>query len=426
MIRDLFMTTGKFFCVLLLLGQGVSAGTDEALVAQLALVPPNPVAEDPAKSMVSEKQSRDLLEIVRSMEQRERWFFQVFALATYFYVFFMGATIGSFLNVVIYRAPRGEDLIVRGSHCPCCGHRIRPRDNIPILGWLILRGRCRDCQSEIPPRYLFVELLTGLVFLGLFFLEVVSTGVNLPGMQETRLGGVAFTVWEWDWKLLGIWAYHCAWACLLICFALIQYDGQRIPPVVAGTAAFVGWLPALLAPDLRPLALWEPKPDWLHGISRGFADGLLGGIVGGIFGAIWDVSKRTRDAIRRWRYTALFSLTGIFLGWQAAVSVSLLLVPFIVVIRLLAPVRPGVQDAIMPMASAVHIAAWSWLLRIPVWPGRETSFLATTGGITLAAVLAAVGSRLHARIDDSSPTPEKELSAGDTSAISSPVAPENF
>jgi len=68
--------------------------------------------------------------------------------------FLFGTVIGSFLNVVIHRVPRGESVVTPGSHCPRCGAGIRPIDNIPLLGYLRRRGRCRDCGETIPGRYL--------------------------------------------------------------------------------------------------------------------------------------------------------------------------------------------------------------------------------------------------------------------------------
>src|SRR5256885_1576521 len=83
----------------------------------------------------------------------------------YAWLFCLGATVGSFLNVVIYRLPRGKNLAYPGSYCPWCGHPIRLFDNIPILSWLVLRGRCRDCRGPISPRYFLVELLVAMMFL---------------------------------------------------------------------------------------------------------------------------------------------------------------------------------------------------------------------------------------------------------------------
>ena len=87
--------------------------------------------------------------------------------------FVLGLVIGSFLNVVITRVPKGASIVHPGSRCPSCGTPIRPRDNIPVVSWLLLRGRCRECGWRIPARYLLVELATGVVF-GLVALAVVA------------------------------------------------------------------------------------------------------------------------------------------------------------------------------------------------------------------------------------------------------------
>ncbi len=86
----------------------------------------------------------------------------------YFFVFLFGITIGSFLNVCIYRLPKGESLITNNSHCMTCGTQIKRYDLIPVFSWLILRGKCRACGAKITPRYMIIELLTGLVFLAVF------------------------------------------------------------------------------------------------------------------------------------------------------------------------------------------------------------------------------------------------------------------
>ena len=76
----------------------------------------------------------------------------------------LGLMIGSFLNVVAYRLPRGESLIAPGSHCTSCGEPVKPWDNIPVLSWLMLRGRCRGCGEHISARYPLIELATGIAF----------------------------------------------------------------------------------------------------------------------------------------------------------------------------------------------------------------------------------------------------------------------
>src|SRR6476659_4531270 len=76
----------------------------------------------------------------------------------------LGLVVGSFLNVVAHRVPRGESVVRPPSACPRCGTPIRNRHNVPVLGWLVLRGRCYDCSLPISPRYPVVEAATGLLF----------------------------------------------------------------------------------------------------------------------------------------------------------------------------------------------------------------------------------------------------------------------
>lgn len=83
--------------------------------------------------------------------------------------FLLGSAVGSFLNVVIYRLPRRESIIFPSSHCPSCGHRLLSKDLIPILSYVLLRGKCRYCGTKISPRYILVEVISGLYFALVFY-----------------------------------------------------------------------------------------------------------------------------------------------------------------------------------------------------------------------------------------------------------------
>jgi len=108
-------------------------------------------------------------------------------------IFVVGLAFGSFMNVCIYRLPRDLSVVRPRSACPDCEHPINSYDNIPILGWLILRGRCRYCKARISPRYLIVELLTGAIFLACY----AHFGVGLATIKYCVLGflllGLIFT-----------------------------------------------------------------------------------------------------------------------------------------------------------------------------------------------------------------------------------------
>lgn len=91
----------------------------------------------------------------------------------------LGAIVGSFLNVVAYRLPRHESLVKPASRCPRCGAPVKPYDNIPILSWLLLRGRCRGCGEPISPRYPLVEALTGVLCAGAVLAHDSAAGIAL-------------------------------------------------------------------------------------------------------------------------------------------------------------------------------------------------------------------------------------------------------
>ena len=103
--------------------------------------------------------------------------------------FLVGACVGSFLNVVVYRLPRGKSLIRPASRCPQCNHPIRPWDNIPIVSWIFLRGRCRDCGSNISGQYPLTEALIGIWFLScsLVTMNTVSTWRISPWILSVLL-----------------------------------------------------------------------------------------------------------------------------------------------------------------------------------------------------------------------------------------------
>ena len=90
---------------------------------------------------------------------------------------FGGLIVGSFLNVVIYRLPRGESLVTPRSHCPGCDRPVRPRDNVPVLSWMLLRGHCRDCHEAIPGRYPLVEAATAGLYVAV--VAVHGSGASL-------------------------------------------------------------------------------------------------------------------------------------------------------------------------------------------------------------------------------------------------------
>jgi leader peptidase (prepilin peptidase)/N-methyltransferase len=90
-----------------------------------------------------------------------------------------GAALGSFLNVLVYRLPRGESLVTPGSHCPSCSASVKPYDNVPVLSWMWLRGRCRACRARISLRYPMVEAVTAVLCVGVVLARSGAAGIAL-------------------------------------------------------------------------------------------------------------------------------------------------------------------------------------------------------------------------------------------------------
>ena len=129
-----------------------------------------------------------------------------------FFSFWLGACIASFLNVVIWRMPRGESIVSPPSHCPKCDAPIKWWQNIPIISWLALRGKCANCRAPISPRYIFVELLGGVLFLAAF-VRMGSAGL----FDAARL--VDLLVW---------WI----WISFMVVGSMIDFDHKLLPDFV--------------------------------------------------------------------------------------------------------------------------------------------------------------------------------------------------
>jgi leader peptidase (prepilin peptidase)/N-methyltransferase len=204
-----------------------------------------------------------------------------------------GLLIGSFLNVVIWRVPRGESIVSPPSACPSCGERIRPRDNVPVVSWLLLRGRCRHCHEPISARYPFVELLTGLVFAVLA--ARIGFEAELPAFLYLAAIGVALALIDLDVKRLPnaiVLPSYAVAAVLLGAAAVLGDDLGSYLRAVLGMAALFGlyFVLVLVYPagmgfgDVKlagVLGLYLGWLGWGEVVSGGFLGFLFGGVVGG-------------------------------------------------------------------------------------------------------------------------------------------------
>jgi leader peptidase (prepilin peptidase)/N-methyltransferase len=149
--------------------------------------------------------------------------------------FVTGAIVGSFLNVVGHRVPAGRSVVAGRSACPACGRPVRPRDNVPVLGWLLLRGRCRDCGAAIPATYALVEAGCGLALAALAVVEIVAwraAGSSLPLIDRVLTLGDSRWLLGWlgratavlisvAWALLGRAGHLVAWSTVVAMTALV-------------------------------------------------------------------------------------------------------------------------------------------------------------------------------------------------------------
>lgn len=187
-------------------------------------------------------------------------------------VFILGASIGSFLNVVIYRVPAGLSLLRPPSRCPQCLHPLAMRDNVPVLGWLWLRGKCRYCRTAIAPRYPIVEAVTGILF--------VAALRNIAGPALLNLDLVL---------LVGHWILM-SW---LLALALIDADTMTLPNPLTQSGLVLG-------------LLYQGVLGWS---ATGQTSGIITHVMGGIIGAVLGI----------WLLDAIFIIGSMVLG-QAALG----------------------------------------------------------------------------------------------------------
>ncbi len=229
------------------------------------------------------------------------------------WIFATGGAIGSFLNVVVYRLPAGLSLSWPGSFCPQCKHPIRWHDNVPVLGWILLRGRCRDCRRPIPLRYPAVEALVAGLYLLLGVVEGLGGAANLPVRPVPVAGGVIGPALG-SAQVAGLLAWHLLLISTLLPAALIEYDGQRVPRRLFGPALVVGLVGSACWGWLHPVPAigvgWRP--------AAGLLDALVGLVAGGLLGLAgrWLSGPKNDDSV-----PLAGAVVGLFLGWQAAVVI---------------------------------------------------------------------------------------------------------
>lgn len=277
-----------------------------------------------------------------------------------FWLFVLGSVVGSFLNVCAHRFPQHEgtldalrSVIAPPSRCPRCRNLIPPWCNVPILGWLLLRGRCYHCRGWIPLRYPLVELLNGLLWAGLYWMEVPGT------WRDTFAGSCVsgpygpqpdYATWLTPVMLLHArYFYHLILLEALLVASLIDLDHWIIPDASTLPAMLLGVLGAGVIGNVWLTPVWHqnprlarelkfilpdwfdrfllngPIPEWIasHPHLHGLAVSLVGLLVAGA--GSWAIRILGHWALGRetlgFGDVILMALMGSFLGWQATVMI---------------------------------------------------------------------------------------------------------
>ncbi|MBW4660545.1 MAG: prepilin peptidase [Drouetiella hepatica Uher 2000/2452] len=203
--------------------------------------------------------------------------------------FALGAAVGSFLNVVIYRIPAGLSLLFPPSRCPHCLRRLKSYDNVPVFGWLALKGRCRYCRSPIALRYPLVEAVTGALFVLVYW----AFNLSLP--------------------TLGYWAFF-SW---LLALSLIDLDTMTLPNSLTQSGLMAGLLYQAIV-GVFSFSVVGGTSGGLSGAAGHLLEGILGAVVG-----IWVFDAITILGSIAFGQTAmgggdakLMAMIGAWLGWK--------------------------------------------------------------------------------------------------------------
>jgi len=261
--------------------------------------------------------SPDAILIMLRMEAILAWFTAHVPAAYAIAMFFCGAAVGSFLNVAIYRLPYEMSLLTPPSACPRCGKRIFGLDNLPIVSWFLLGGRCRACREPLAWRYPFVEFLTACLWAGIAWMDADSD------FGRYTNAGILLT--------------HLVFVASLVAITFIDFDHQIIPDEISLGGLFAGLLAVILLPQLH--LPHHPEIVRRFGSVNPHVLGLLCAILGAAAGGglLWLMrfvgTLAFRKQIRRAQETdpeitsaiglgdvKLMAFAGALLGWKAVLA----------------------------------------------------------------------------------------------------------
>jgi len=231
----------------------------------------------------------------------------------------MGAIVGSFLNVVVYRLPRRESLVKPASHCPSCGTPVKPYDNVPVLSWMLLRGHCRSCGESISVRYPLVEALTAALCVGAVLVHDTAAGMALSLLVVVLVVPAALIDLEYKIIPNQLTAIGAVLALLLG----VALDPAGEPARLIAGAAAGGFLLAAALAYPAGMGMGDVKLAGVLGLALGAAVApaiLVALLAGVLFGTSVMARRGVRDgrrtAVPFGPFLAFGALFAVFLGHQ--------------------------------------------------------------------------------------------------------------
>jgi leader peptidase (prepilin peptidase)/N-methyltransferase len=221
----------------------------------------------------------------------------------------LGLLVGSFLNVVIYRVPRKESIVSPPSHCPGCDTPIKPYDNIPVLSWLVLRGKCRNCGERISIRYPLIELLNGVLWVAVA-LEYHDSWV-LPAFLVLTAGLVALSAIDLELKILPtviIYFLNGATFALLALASLLEGDWEKLGAGLICAVGALAFFVLLVLVYPRGMGMGDVRLAFLLGLNLGWLGWkyTVGGLFFGfLYGAIVGIGVMIAQGAKQGRKTAV-------------------------------------------------------------------------------------------------------------------------
>lgn len=318
--------------------------------------------------------------------------------------FWIGSSIGSFLNVVAWRMPRGETINGR-SHCPRCMAQLKARDNFPVFGWLALGGRCRSCHLPISPRYPIVEGVVGLTLTAVAVAELYR--LSLP-RQFVHWHGGPFWAPVIDHDVLLVLLYHVVAITMSWAFGLIRFDNHPLPRRLVAFAFGAAVIPILVYPTAMVVPWqfavgedWRPNGLYMDSLLRVItalaaatilARYLARGLCPAADPKLDPLGRSTAKLID---LISILAIPIFVVGWQVAPAVTVLASLIALSLRRILPASSsslGRFAIAMPLATALQIVFWRRLHAesddgigaIGVWPsdgGSPWVFLAWTAAV---------------------------------------------